>query len=96
MKITKEEVEHTAMLAHLKLDPARLDKWCEDMGAIIEFADMLNTLDLPQCDDEVKSVNGLKNVFRCDESTPSYEREIILKNAPEQYDGCYVVPKIVE
>lgn len=96
MKITKEEVEHTAKLAHLKLEPAQLDKWCENMGSIIEFADMLNTLDLPQCDDEVKSVDGAENVFRRDESGPSYEREIILKNAPEQYDGCYVVPKIVE
>ncbi len=96
MKISKEEVEHTAKLAKLKLDPTQLDKWCEDMGAIIEFANMLNELALPQCDNEAQSMNGLKNALRSDESRPSYEREKMLENAPERYDGCYVVPKIVE
>ena len=39
---------------------------------------------------------GLFNVFREDESAPSYEREVMLANAPEKDDGCYLVPKLIE
>ena len=33
------------------------------------------------------------NVFREDEVKPSMERELILKNAPKQKEGCFLVPK---
>ena len=36
------------------------------------------------------------NVMRRDEVTNAPQVEAILSNAPEQKDGCFVVPKTVE
>ena len=38
----------------------------------------------------------LKNVFREDEVESSFNREEMLKNAPEKEGGCFKVPKILE
>jgi len=38
----------------------------------------------------------LSNVFRQDEVQPSIDRDKVLKNAPEQARGLFIVPKILE
>ena len=38
----------------------------------------------------------IQNVFREDVVKESYSQEDILKNAPSQEGGCYLVPKVVE
>ena len=96
MKIESEQVKHVALLAHLRIDPAELEKWSEQMGAMIDFADQLNELDLNDAESNEPGSTSLYNVFREDERKESFDRNKILSNAPEQYEGCYVVPKIVE
>ena len=96
MRIESEQVKHVALLAHLRIDPAELEKWSEQMEAIIEFADQLNELDLNDPESNEPGRASLYNVFREDERKESFDRDKILFNAPEQYEGCYVVPKIVE
>ncbi len=96
MKIESEQVKHVALLAHLRIDPAELEKWSEQMGAMIDFADQLNELDLNDAESNGPGRASLYNVFREDERKESFDRNKILSNAPEQYEGCYVVPKIVE
>ncbi|MBQ8850074.1 MAG: Asp-tRNA(Asn)/Glu-tRNA(Gln) amidotransferase subunit GatC [Clostridia bacterium] len=96
MKIDQNEVKHVAALARLRIDEAETEKWSEQMGAIIEFADSLCELDLSDAEALEKKNNGTYNVFREDETGESFSRERILANAPEQLEGCYVVPKIVE
>ncbi|PKM52991.1 MAG: Asp-tRNA(Asn)/Glu-tRNA(Gln) amidotransferase GatCAB subunit C, partial [Firmicutes bacterium HGW-Firmicutes-5] len=36
------------------------------------------------------------NVFRDDVARPSMDREKLLRNAPNQENGCFSVPKVVE
>ena len=96
MKIEESQVKHVASLARLRIDEAEQDKWSEQMGAIIEFADQLNELDLNDAESNEQGSTSLYNVFREDERKASFDRDKILFNAPEQYEGCYVVPKIVE
>lgn len=96
MKIEKEQVKRVASLAHLKIDDSEQERWSEQMGAIIEFANALGELDLSETEAEYAVKTRLFNVFREDECAPSFEREKILSCAPKQYNGCYVVPKIVE
>ena len=40
--------------------------------------------------------NGPVNVFREDVRKPSAPREEILANAPQQLEGCYAVPRVVD
>ena len=45
MKITREQVEHVALLARLKLDEAEIATFTGQMDAILAYADKLNQLD---------------------------------------------------
>lgn len=95
MKITREQVEHVAHLARLNLTEEEKDSMTKDMAAIIGFADQINALDIADVKptDHVIPIN---NVFRDDVIAPSMDREKLLSNAPNQEDGCFSVPKVVE
>lgn len=96
MKIEEEQILHVAALAKLRIEKEDLEKWSEQMGAIIAFADSLGALPICETEAETDCGAAITNVFREDERKDSYPLDAILQNAPEQYDGCYVVPKIVE
>ena len=95
MKITKGQLLHVASLARLKVKPEEEEMLISQMGAIIDFADKLNDLDVENVKPTAQALE-IKNVFREDEQKTTFNREEVLKNAPVQEDGYYVVPKIVE
>lgn len=95
MKITKEQVEHVAKLARLNLTEEEKDLMTRDLAAIIDFADQINALAI----EDVKPTDHIipiNNVFREDRVQPSMDREKLLANAPNQENGCFSVPKVVE
>ncbi len=95
MKITTDEVKYVANLAKLYVDEAEAEKLTGEMESIINFADMLAEIDT----NSVAPTNHamkVQNVFREDIVESSYSQEDILKNAPSQEGGCYLVPKVVE
>lgn len=95
MKITREQVEHVANLARLNLTEEEKVQMTTDMEAIIGFADQINSLDIADVKptDHVIPIN---NVFRDDVAAPSMDREKLLSNAPNQENGCFSVPKVME
>ena len=95
MKITTDEVKYVANLAKLYVDEFEAEKLTNEMESIINFADMLSEIDT----ESVAPTNHamqVQNVFREDIVKPSYSQEDMLKNAPLQEGGCYLVPKVVE
>ena len=52
----------------------------------------LNTEAVPECSNPLDKVN----VFRDDEVRPSFDRELILKNAPIRNDVFIIAPKTVD
>lgn len=95
MKLTIEEIEHVANLARLDLTPEEKEKMRIDLAAIIDFADKLSELDTEGIQ-PTAHILDINNVFRTDEVKPSYDRDEIIKNAPDSADGCIKVPKVVE
>lgn len=95
MKITKEEVLHVAKLAKLSLSEEETTKLQSDMESIIEFANTLSELDTKDVF-ATAHARPMKNAFREDVIKPSYDREEILKNAPQAEDDGFAVPKVVE
>jgi aspartyl-tRNA(Asn)/glutamyl-tRNA(Gln) amidotransferase subunit C len=95
MSITNKEVAHIAKLSMLELDEAHFEKLANDMNAIVGMVDKLQELNIDE-DAKKFTVDGNHNVFREDEVLPSFDREIILENAPSKNAGCFFVPKIVE
>lgn len=95
MKITREQVEHVANLARLNLTEEEKEQMTIDMEAIIGFADQINSLNIADVK-PTAHVIPINNVFREDIVAPSMDREKLLSNAPNQENGCFSVPKVME
>jgi len=52
----------------------------------------LNTENVPERSHPFDNVNA----FREDEAKPSFERELVLRNAPKRDDEMFIAPKTVE
>ncbi|MGN8646737.1 Asp-tRNA(Asn)/Glu-tRNA(Gln) amidotransferase subunit GatC [Gracilibacillus sp. HCP3S3_G5_1] len=94
-EISKEQVKHVANLARLALTDKEVETFTQQLGDIINYAELLNELDT----DNVKPtthVLDLKNVMRKDEPKDWITKEDALKNAPDQKDGQFRVPSILE
>lgn len=87
--VTHEDILKIAALAKLSVEPEELESLTRDMNRIIGFADAVNSV-VAQASDFDNS-NNLSNVLREDKVKPSFDREEILKNAPVQEDGYFLV-----
>jgi aspartyl-tRNA(Asn)/glutamyl-tRNA(Gln) amidotransferase subunit C len=95
MKLSHAEVEHIAELAKLELTEEEKIKFCEQLSAILEHAEMLQQLDT-EAIPPTATVLPLQNVMRLDEVAPSFSQEDILANAPDAAEGCFRVRAILE
>jgi aspartyl-tRNA(Asn)/glutamyl-tRNA(Gln) amidotransferase subunit C len=95
MKLSRAEVEHIAELAKLRLTEEEKIKFCEQLSAILEYAEMLQQLDT-EAIPPTATVLPLQNVMRPDEVVPSFSQEDILANAPDAVEGCFRVRAILE
>jgi len=95
VKITCEDVANVALLSRLEFSESELETFTGQLDAILEYADVLNKLNVDSVE-PTAHVLPLKNVMRADEAKPSLPRELALVNAPEQEDGYFKVPKIME
>jgi aspartyl-tRNA(Asn)/glutamyl-tRNA(Gln) amidotransferase subunit C len=64
---------------------------CETLISMSKIHE-LNTDSVPECCSPLDNVN----VFRNDEVHPSFDRELILKNAPVKNDEMFIAPKTIE
>ncbi|MRN56949.1 Asp-tRNA(Asn)/Glu-tRNA(Gln) amidotransferase subunit GatC [Paenibacillus monticola] len=95
MSITTKDVQHVAKLARLQLSPEEEATFTEQMNAILQYAEKLNELDT----DNVKpttQVLQVSNVMRDDVVKESLSQEEALLNAPEDEDGHFKVPAVLE
>lgn len=95
MKITRDDVEKVALLSRLDMPETELETFTGQLNAILEYADSLNKVDTSAIQ-PTAHVLPLKNVMRPDAVKTSLPRELALANAPEQEDGYFKVPKIIE
>ncbi|WP_339217030.1 Asp-tRNA(Asn)/Glu-tRNA(Gln) amidotransferase subunit GatC [Ornithinibacillus sp. FSL M8-0202] len=94
-EINKEQVKHVANLARLEILEQEAEMFTEQLSSIIKFAEQLNEIDTDGIE-PTTHVLDLKNVMRKDEPRQWITREDALKNAPDQQDGQFRVPSILE
>ena len=95
MQITKELVQYVAELSRIKLSEQDAENMQKELGAIVDYMEVLNQLDTESVE-PISHIFNITNVMREDEVKESYDRNEILKNAPERTDETVVVPKTVE
>ena len=93
--ISDETIEYVGILAKLDLSGEEKEKAKKDMGSMLDYIDKLNELDTTGVE-PMSHVFPVKNVFREDVVVNGDDRENILKNAPEEKDGSFMVPKTVD
>lgn len=94
MKITPEQVRHVAKLARLELDPGHVDTLSRQLADILGYIDKLNEVDTTGVAATSHAI-ALTNAFRQDRPHIHLPREQALDNAPQQDEGCFVVPKVI-
>jgi aspartyl-tRNA(Asn)/glutamyl-tRNA(Gln) amidotransferase subunit C len=99
-KVTVEEVERVAELAHLELKPEETPRMSRDLNAILDYVAELNELDtagvepLAQVTELVDAAG--KGVLRADVPLPSLDRAAVMPQAPETDRVFFKVPKVIE
>jgi len=95
MPLSLQQVEHIAELAKLALTDEEKERYRRQLSAILDYADMLQRLDLDGVPPMSHAV-ALTNITRPDEPAPSFPRDEILANAPDHKDGLIRVRPILE
>ena len=89
--ITDETIEYVGILAKLELSEEEKEQAKKDLAEMLDYIDKLGELDTDGVE-SMSHVFPVNNVFREDVVTNGDDRENILKNAPEEKDGMFLVP----
>ncbi len=95
MKISKEEVEHVAVLARLLFSEKEIERFVDQLNNILGYMDQLGKLETSGVEPTFHAVSQ-KNVFREDTVHPCLDGNLILANGPDADRGFFRVPKIIE
>ncbi len=89
--IEREQVEHVAKLARLKLTDEEVERMAAELSGILEHVEHIAELDLDGVE-PTSHVIALENVLRPDEARPSWKRDEMLERAPDPASGAFRVP----
>ena len=93
-RISAEEVAHVARLARLALTPDELERFTEQLGAVLEHARDVEALDTSGVPPTAHPL-PLANVLREDVAQPSLDRDEVLAQAPAVELHRFRVPRIL-
>ena len=71
---------------------AQMEKALND---VLQYVEELEELDLTDVEPMAHAVQ-VQNVFRKDEVKPSLDRKLALQNAPEEDNGYFKVPRVIQ
>jgi aspartyl-tRNA(Asn)/glutamyl-tRNA(Gln) amidotransferase subunit C len=95
MQIDSKLISYLEDLSCLALSDIEKNRLTEDLQKILNIIapiSGLNTDGVPECSHPLNNVN----IFRNDEIEPSFDRELILKNAPARNEEMFIAPKTME
>jgi aspartyl-tRNA(Asn)/glutamyl-tRNA(Gln) amidotransferase subunit C len=93
-RISTADVAHVARLARLELSPDELERFTEQLAAVLDHAADIAALDTAGVVETAHPL-PLVNVLRDDEPRPSLDRHEVLAQAPDAQDGRFRVPRIL-
>lgn len=94
VSLSTADVEKTALLARLRLDPAEVEKMTEQLGEVLNYIAQLESLDTNDVEPMAHAIDAV-NIFADDEPHESFDRDSVLANAPKRDEECYRVPPVM-
>lgn len=95
MEIKKEEIKHIADLSMLNLSETDIERYTKDMKELVSFANQISELDTESLEESAFALDAT-NVFRKDEIRESFDRELLLSNAPNSNGEAYSLPNVMD
>ncbi len=96
MSVDKSTVVRIAGLARISVPEEDLDELAAELSNILGWVEQLNEVDTEDVMPMTSVTEGVVLRARDDTVTDGNYREYLLKNAPEERDGFFVVPKVIE
>ena len=94
MSLTRQEVEKIAHLARLALTEEQITEYQEQLSAVLDYAEMLNELDLSDVAPTAHAVTR-QNVTREDKVAPSLSLEEVLANAQQHSQDQFLIQSVL-
>ena len=91
----KMDIEKVAKLARLELSEREKNTFGNQLEQILTYMEQLNRLDTKGIEPTSHAI-PVYNAFREDETKPSFPKEEVLGMGPEQEEGDFKVPRIIE
>ena len=95
MAAAEIDIKYVAHLARIALTPDEEKKLAAQLAGILGYIEKLKELDVANVEPTAHAV-PMVNVTRADEIQTSLPHDEAMRNAPEQANGLFMVPKIVE
>ena len=89
--IDRDQVLHVARLARLELSDDEVERMSGELSGILEHIEKIGELDLEGVP-PTSHVVEVTNALRPDEPRPSWDRDVVLDQAPAVRDGGFEVP----
>ncbi|MCB1531417.1 MAG: Asp-tRNA(Asn)/Glu-tRNA(Gln) amidotransferase subunit GatC [Alphaproteobacteria bacterium] len=94
-ELSKDDVKKIARLARLKMEDDELERRAESINGILQWMEQLNEVDTDNVE-PLRNVADIELALREDVMNDGGYPDKVLSNAPEETQGFYVVPKVVE
>lgn len=95
MPLSREDVEHIALLARLHLTEEEKERYREQLSNILDHISELQELDTSTVQ-PMSSVVVEQSRLREDVAGPAMPREDLLRNAPDAADDQFRVPPVLD
>ena len=95
MSLDKDQVQHIAMLARLKLSDEEYAESVEKLSKIVDFVAQLSEADTTDVVPMAHPLDAAQRL-RPDAISEADERDHYQQNAASVSDGLYLVPKVIE
>ena len=95
MSLDKDQVQHIAMLARLRVADDEIADTVDKLSRIVDFVDQLSQADTADVVPMAHPLDAAQRL-RADVVTEPDERDEFQENAPAVADGLYLVPKVIE
>ena len=89
------DVHYVAHLARLQLSAEEAAQFQKQLDQILDYIHQIRQIDVSAVEPTAHAVQ-VQNVFRKDVVQPGLDHETVMANAPDQANGQFRVPKIVE
>ena len=95
MSLDKDQVQHIAVLARLRVADDEIADTVDKLSRIVDFVDQLSQADTTDVVPMAHPLDASQRL-RPDVVTEPDQRDEFQENAPAVSDGLYLVPKVIE